>query len=156
MSVITIAGTDYNLPEQGTNPPWGTDLSAIITALTAVTNTLNGPADILTTSFTITNNTPSVSNVTGAAFDTASVRSAIISYSLYRSSTTTEMCETGQIYLSYKSTAGAWEIAQYYSGTSGVVFTITAGGQLQYTSTNFGGSSYVGKMKFNAKSFLQA
>lgn len=152
---VVISGTTYSIPVQGTPPAWGDDLNSLLQALVAVANTSAGPADILTTNFTIANNVSGATNVTGAAFDTSSVRSSIISYSIYRSTTTTEMSESGQIYICYKSTAATWELAQNYAGTSGVIFSITNGGQIQYTSTNFGGTSYVGKMKFSAKSFLQ-
>lgn len=153
---INIAGTNYNLPQQGENPPWGSDLSDLIQALASVTNSLSGPADILTTNFTILNNVVAPANVTGCAFSTSTVRSAIISYSIYRSSSTTETSECGQIYITYSSTAGTWELAQNYAGNSGVSFSITNSGQLQYLSSAFGGINYAAKMKFSAKSFLQA
>lgn len=153
---ITISGTTYSIPEQGQDAPWGEDLTSYLQALGAVAQTVSGTGDIGTTSFTIANNQSSVANVTGCSFDTATVRSAIIQYSIYRSSSTTEMSEAGHIYATYKSTAGTWEIAQSYVGTSGVTFTMTNAGQLQYVSTNFGGTGYVGKMKFSAKAYLQA
>ena len=153
---VIIQGSTYNLPVQGDSPPWGTDLTDLLNALIAVSNPSIGPADITTTSFTIANNVASPTNVSGAAFNTAIVRSAILSYSIYISTSINELCETGQIYLSYKSTAGSWELAQNYSGSSGVIFSITSSGQLTYTSSNISGTSYVGKMKFNARAFLQA
>lgn len=154
-TVVSISGTDYNLPSAGQSPPWGADLADIITALVAVANTVSGSADIINTSFTIANNTAVASNVTGAAFDTSLVRAFILQYSIYRYSTTTEMSEVGTLYGAYKSSAGSWELAQTYAGSSGVTFTITAGGQLKYVSTSFSGSSYSGKMKFSAKAYLQ-
>lgn len=156
MSVpVTIGGTTYSLPNQGQSPPWGEDLDAILLALINVANSVAGSSDILNTSFTVANNVGSATNVAGLSFDTASVRSAIVSYSIYRNSTTTEMSEVGQIMITYKSTAATWELAQNYAGTSGVTFTITNAGQIQYTSTNFSGTGYSGKLKFSAKAFLQ-
>lgn len=152
---VTINGSTYNIPEQGQSPPWGSDLSSILEAIVESINSTNGSADILITSFNLTNNQSSAANVTGLVFDTTQVRSAIISYSIYISTTTNEKSECGQIYITYKSTAGTWELAQYNVGTSGVVFTITNSGQIQYTSTNVSGASYSGKLKFSAKSFLQ-
>lgn len=152
---VVISGTTYNLPVQGQNPPWGSDLSDIISALVTTINGLSGSSDILTTNFTIVNNQSSVANVTSLSFSTTAVRSAIVSYSIYRSTSTNEASECGQIYVTYKSTAGTWEIAQNYAGSSGVVFSITNTGQIQYTSTNLAGTGYVGKMKFKAITFLQ-
>jgi hypothetical protein len=153
---VTINGTTYSLPTQSTNPPWGEDLSSIIEALVEVANDSFGPADILTTNFNIANNQGSVANVSGLSFSTSEVRSAIISYSVYRSTNSAESSECGQIYITYKSTAGTWELAQNYAGSSGVTFTITNAGQVQYTSTNMAGTGYSGKLKFNARAFLQA
>lgn len=155
MSVVTIAGTDYNLATQGTNAPWGSDLSDIITALVAVADSSQGAADILPTSFSLTNNTAAPANIVGAAFDTSIVRSAILQYSIYISTSLNELSECGQIFITYKSVGNSWELAQNYAGSSGVVFTITPSGQLQYTSSNVTGAAYSGKLKFSAKAFLQ-
>lgn len=153
---VNINGTTYNLPTQSESPPWGDDLDALLQALIAVSTSAIGPADILTTNFTVANNVAAPTNVMGLSFDTSTVRSAIVSYSIYRSSSTTEMSEAGQMLLTYKSTAGTWELAQYDVGSSGVTFTITNAGQVQYTASNFGGINYVAKMKFKATTFLQA
>lgn len=152
---IVINGTTYSLPEQGQLAPWGEDLSALIEALANSVNTFLGPADILLTTFNVANNVTSATNVTGAAFDPSQVRSAILSYSIYRSTSSTEAAETGQLLLTYKTQASAWDLAQTFGSASGVTFTITAGGQIQYTSSNLGGTGYVGLMRFSAKAFLQ-
>lgn len=154
-TTVVIAGTTYNIADQGLSPPWGQDQHDLLVAITTQLNSIVGSSDIGLTTFTIANNTSSVANVTGLSFDTSTVRSAIAQYSIYRNSSTTETSECGQIYATYKSVAGTWEIAQSYTGSSGVVFSITSAGQIQYTSTNFSGISYTGTMKFTGKSFLQ-
>jgi hypothetical protein len=155
MSQVTINGTTYTNPEQGTTPPWGDDLHDLIEAIVTSLNSVVGSADILLTNFNIANNQAVAANVVGASFDTSQVRSAIISYSISRSTSSSELVECGQIYINYKNSTGTWDLAQNYGGSSGVTFTITNGGQLQYVSSNMSGTSYVGKMKFSAKSFLQ-
>lgn len=153
---LTINGTVYPFPTQGDSPPWGDELTSSVAAIVSGLNTLIGAGDILTTIFTIANNQSSASNVTGLAFDNSTVRSAAIFYSIYRSSNTpSEYSETGTIYITYKPTAGSWELAQVGVGSSGVTFTITSSGQIRYTSTNIGSGAYVGKMVFKASSFLQ-
>lgn len=152
---VVISGATYDLPQQGQNPPWGDDLSSLILALINIANSSSGPSDILTTNFSLANNVAAPANVTGLFFDPSTVRSAIISYSLYRSTNSNEVSEAGQIIITYSSTAGTWELAQYDVGASGVVFSITNSGQVQYTSSNVIGASYSGKLKFSAKSFLQ-
>jgi hypothetical protein len=153
---VTLNGSTFNIPNQGENPPWGEELTDLLVELVEVSNSSVGTADVLLTSFTVANNQSSAANVTGASFDTSQVRSFIMQYSIYRSTSTNELSEVGHLYGTYKSTAGTWDLAQTYSGSSGVTFTITSAGQIQYTSTNVSGSSYSGKMKFKATAFLQA
>ncbi len=153
---VTISGTTYSLPQQGESPPWGDELSDLLQALISVANNTSGTGDILLTSFNLANNVASPTNVTGMTFDTSTVRSAIIQYSIYRSTNSNETSECGNMYVTYSSTAGTWELAQNYAGSSGVIFTITNAGQIQYVSSNLSGTGYVGKLKFLAKAFLQA
>lgn len=152
---VTINGTDYNVPVQGQNPPWGEDLTDVIVALAAGVNSVFGSADIPTTSISVANNQVAVANVTGASFDPTQVRSAIIQYSIYRSTTLAEKSECGHIYLTYYSVANTWELAQNHVGEADVTFTITAGGQLQYVSSLLAGASYTSKLVFSGKAFLQ-
>lgn len=152
---ITISGTTYSLPDQGDPGPWGDDLSDLVEALATVVDSLSGTGDILNTTFTVANNQSSVANVTGLTFDTGTVRSAIVTYSVYRSTTTTEKGETGFLLLTYLSTAAAWTITRYANDDAGLVFTVTDAGQVQYTSDNMSGSSYSGTMKFKASAFTQ-
>lgn len=152
---VTIQGTTYTLNQQSDNAPWGEQLSDLLQTIVDVANNSVGPNDILTTSFSIANNVSSATNVNGLNFDPSQVRSAIINYSLYRHTNSNELSECGQILITYKTTAGTWELAQTYAGSSGVTFTITNTGQIKYTSTNVSGSSYTGKMKFNARAFTQ-
>lgn len=153
---VTIAGTSFVLPQQGDSPPWGDELSSILEALISVANNVVGTGDILTTSFALANNISSVTNITGLSFDTSQVRSAIINYSIYRSTNSNELSECGIMIATYKSTANTWEFSQYSVGDSNVTITLTTSGQFQYTSSNLSGTSYSGKMKFSARAFLQA
>lgn len=107
-------------------------------------------ADAFTSgSFTVANNQGSAANVTGLSFSGASVKAVSIQYRIRRSTDTNELAETGTIRLVYKDTADTWFIDQTYAGEdSGVTFTVTSGGQVQYTSTNVSGASYVGSMLF--------
>lgn len=156
MSVqLTIGGVVYDFPVEGTDPSWGENVTDAVTAIVDVLNNLGGTGDILTTSFNTANNVSSPTNVTALSFDTSQIRSAVITYSSYRKTSLSELSETGIILITYKSIAATWELAQYSVGDSGMVFTITNAGQVQYTSSNLSGTSYVGKLKFSAKVSLQ-
>lgn len=152
---ITISGTDYQLPQQGENPPWGKDLADLIEAMCDVLNSLSGTGDILTTNFTVANNQSAAANVNGLTFDVGTIRSAIVTYSVYRSTSLSEKGETGFLLLTYLTTANAWTVARYTNSDAGMIFSVTDTGQVQFTSDNMSGTSYVGKMKFQAKAFPQ-
>lgn len=154
-STITISGTNYSLPAQSDSPAWGENLSSIITALASVASNQAGTGDITLTSFVPANNQSSVANVTGLSFDSSLIRGAIIEYSIYRYTASSELSEVGNLYVSYKNSAGSAELAQTHVGSSGITFSITSGLQIQYTSTNMAGAGYTSKMQFRAKAFVQ-
>jgi hypothetical protein len=156
-TTITINGADYNLPSQTDNPPWGEELSSLIAALSTVVSSLQGSGDLSLTSFNIANNQSSAANITGASFDVGQVRSAIIAYSVYRSTADVGASECGQIMITYNSFDSTWRLSQFNVGDSGMTFSITSGGQIQYTSSNLSGASYAGVMRFKTTAtFLQS
>jgi len=101
------------------------------------------PGDISQTSFTAADNQSSPANVTGLAFANGSVRSFFTQLSIVRNST----------YAIYRlegiQKGSSWEMSQNYTGDdTGLVFSITTGGQIQYTSSNTG---FTATLKFRAQ-----
>jgi hypothetical protein len=121
-----------------------------------ITATLSGSAsgnlakatgDIDLTTFAPANNQASPANVTGLAFANASVESAIVFYSVVINATT-PLYERGTLNLVQK--ASSWDMAQTFNGDNSlVVFTVTAAGQVQYTTPNYAGFTSA-KMGFRA------
>ncbi len=92
--------------------------------------------DIAETSFAAANNQASPANVTGFAFANATVRSfeALVSIQLDAATDAYEVRTLRGI-----QKAAVWDMSETSNGDdSGVVFSITAGGQIQYTSPNAG------------------
>ena len=85
---ITIGSETYQLPQMGSSPPWGEELSDLIEAMADGINTTSGAADITETSAPITN-VAGAKDIQGLAFDPAVVRSAEISYNISRTITKT-------------------------------------------------------------------
>jgi hypothetical protein len=152
---VTLSGTTYTLPQQNDEAPWGENLSELIEALVTAVDSINGDGDILDTEISIANNQSSVASVTGLTFDVGTVRSAVVTYSVYRSTTLSEKGECGILLLTYLSTANAWNISRYSNDDSGIVFTVTDAGQVQYTTDNMSGASYTGTLTFKADAFVQ-
>jgi hypothetical protein len=107
------------------------------------------------TDFTIVNNQSTAANITGLSFSSASVKSAIIEYFAQRITTSTgavELVETGSLIASYLPTSNTWQITRLPSdGDVGLTFSITAGGQVQYTSTNITGTASISKFSFRVR-----
>jgi len=157
---LTIDNITYNYPGAGEDPGWGEDATGWAEGVTNVVNTLQGPGDILETTFNIANNQISPVNVNGLAFDTGVVRSAKITYSIYRISTANPSgnTESGTIDIVYDDSATSgnkWLIIQEAAGDSGVLFDITDSGQFTYTSTDINSTGYSGIMKFKASTLGQ-
>ena len=101
---LTVNGVSYKYPDQGENPDWGQNAVDWAEAVTNIISTLSGSDDVQRTSFTIQNNVPTLTNVTGLAFSTGTVRSCFIDYSIYRFAQdsvngTTEVREIGHFKL---------------------------------------------------------
>lgn len=154
---LIVNNTPYSYPTAGDEPGWGEDATGWAEGVTDVLSDLLGPNDILETAFNIANNQVAVADVTGLIFNAASVRAALISYSVFRVSSTnlSGHTETGTIQLIYDNNIG-WSINQgNILGSAGITFTVTPAGQIQYTSTDIGSISYVGTCKFRAKCLQQ-
>jgi len=115
-------------------------LKGIDTALSSITGV---SGDIAHTSFNALDNQVSPQNITGFSFNNAVVRSFDAIVSVTRGST------YAHYRLSGIQKAATWEVVQDGVGDdTGITFSITTGGQLQYTSTNTGSNATI---KFRAQ-----
>lgn len=152
---IVISGATFYVPTQSESAPWGDDLHDTVVALAEAVASTSGSSGIPLTTFQLANNQSSSANLTGFSFDVSQVRSFIAQYSLYRATSISEESEVGTIYGTYSSVAATWDFSPQLGGSSTISFSITSGGQVQYTSGNLSGSSYQGQIKFMAVVFLQ-
>jgi hypothetical protein len=97
----------------------------------------------------IANNQVSVANVSNLVFDGAVAKKFIVDYGLYRSTDTTSLAQAGRLRGVYNEEDAEWYLSDDYSGqNAGVTFSITNGGQIQYTSSNISGTGYVGTLEY--------
>jgi hypothetical protein len=123
-------------------------VSGVTSAIQTQINNLISTGDLNQTSFSAVNNQAAAANVTGLAFANASVRS-------FEAQVSVTILATGNLYEVFTLRGiqkdASWDLAQTSNGdTSGIVFTITSAGQVQYTSTNVSGFTS-NTMKFRAK-----
>lgn len=152
MPILTIAGTPYNYPDEGTEPGWGSDATDWAQAVTDVINTLVAPGDILQTTFTLQDNTATPTIVSGLRFDPTVVRAANITYSVNRNGQN----QAGLLLLNYNqsgATGSKWVITEANKiGDVGVTFSIDDTGQVYYLSTSTG---FTAAITFAAKTLNQ-
>jgi hypothetical protein len=158
---LVIQNIPYQYPVSGDSPGWGEGATGWAEGVTAVLNDLVSPTDILQTTFNVSNNVITGTNVTGLSFNTGLVRAAFIQYSIYRVSTSNPsgQSEGGimiAVYDNSASTGNKWSLTQGpTNGNAGVLFTMTDSGQLQYTASDIGTPGYSGVMKFKATTLAQ-
>lgn len=157
---ITINNQTFNIPVPGEDPGWGEDTTAWIEEISKVVNSLFGSGDILESSSSIANNQSVAQVITGLAFDPATVRAAVVEYSIYRLSDSAQSgnAESGFILAVYDNNASSgsqWTIARDHNGEAGVTIDITDAGQFTYLSDDIGTSNYSGVMTFKARALSQ-
>lgn len=99
---------------------------------------------------TISNNVTTQS-VTALLYDSSTMRGSHVRYVVDRGSDTTSnrVRQIGELIISYDRANTKWLISEgVMQGDAGVTFSITTGGQVQYTSTNISGANYYGNIYF--------
>lgn len=93
-------------------------------------------------------------------FDLDVINSAVIDIDIYRKDSIQEKVATGKIYLIGKASAGTYELIPELRGDTdeiGTVFNLSLISgkkyKLQYNTSNFIGSSYIGKATYKIKTF---
>lgn len=156
---LTVNNTTFPYPDTGDEPGWGDGASGWAAEVTQVLEQVQGTNDIPESTFNIANNTTSKADIVGFVFNPSAVRSAVVDYSVYRTTNTTELAEKGTLELIYKNggTVGAkWSIGRVIFGDdAGIEITMTDAGQAQYTSSNMSGTSYTGTIVFEGTAILQ-
>jgi hypothetical protein len=158
---LTVNNIPFSYPVPGDSPGWGAGATAWATEVTTVLDNLLGPNDILQTTFPLANNVTSPTNVTGLIFNTGQVRAAFIEYSIYLTSTSNPsgQSEAGLMIAVYDNSAGTgnkWSLTMGpVNGDSGVTFTMTDAGQIQYQSPNIGATGFSGVIHFRATALAQ-
>jgi len=156
MAQLTVGNQIFNYPDPGEEAGWGEDATGWAEAVTAALSALIASGDILPTSLVLQNNQSTAADVTGLFFNANTIRAANINYAVYRISNTTNpgLAESGLLMLDLNDTApvgSKWTLIQIKNGDGGVAFSVTDGGQVQYTSTDIGLTGYTGVINFSAK-----
>lgn len=109
--------------------------------------------------FTLVNNQSAPADVTGLRFDKRGVAQATVTYLVQRVTTggsAAELIESGIFTCAYRPTSESWDISavnEHSPDDAGITFTITADGQVQYTTTNETGTPLISNLFWRASTF---
>ncbi len=105
----------------------------------------------------IANNVGSVTDITGMKFNSTKQNHAVVEYLIQRVTTSTgatALYAAGSFHVVYKASAGTWHIVAIGTpgpDSSGITFSITASGQVQYLSSNITGTANISKITWRAR-----
>lgn len=108
-------------------------------------------------SFALANNISTPTDIIGARFDKRGVTQAVVEYMIQRVTTgvgAIEKIESGILIFVYRPTSLDWDIVVVSEETpddAGINFSITADGQVQYTSTNETGTPLISNLFWRAR-----
>ena len=151
---LKVNNISFEYPEQGEQQPWGEAATGWASEVTDLLASFKNEADILETTVSILNNQSTLANVLGLSFDSNTVRAFAMEAVIIRPYTGSSKYE--KVILNGLNTeTGGWILEQESIGDdSGVEFSITVGGQVQYTSTSLSGGTS-GTIKYQAKTVLK-
>lgn len=157
MPTLIINNIPIAFPNDAASPDWA---PAVIAFAVAVANSLGNvvnPSDVFPQVFSI-NSYNSASNISipALSFPTATVLAVFIHYAVYRTTSSANASEAGDIILLYNpnnATGSKWTLSQgNITGIGGQIsFNVTDGGQVQFSTTALAGSGHTGVISFDAR-----
>lgn len=157
MPVLVVQGQVIDLGNSGSDPNWAPALIAFCTAVAAALQGVAGDFDVSPQIFTLDAYNPGVNvAIPLLNFPVSNVLSVQISYSVVRTTTTTNVTDAGVLTMVYNATNpvnAKWELNRTGNtdGGAGITFSVTDAGIVQFTTTTLGGLSHQGKLCYSGK-----
>lgn len=154
---LTIQGQVIQFPSDSQDPDWAPGIIAFAQAVATALQGVAGTYDVSPQIFTLDSYNPGVNvAIPLLNFPVSNVRSVIVYYSLYRSTSSANAGDAGQLQLAYipsNGTGNKWEIIRQGTDDSGggITFTVTDAGQVQFTTNTLAGTGHSGKLSYSAK-----
>ena len=150
---LVVGNETFLYPENGTSPieDWGQNASDWAQAITDIVGDIFAPGDITLTTFPLSDNITSFTNIVGLKFSTTTILAAKVEYTIKRIVGATTYTEYGVILGTFDGTI--FSISQEAVGDAGITFDVTNLGQFQYKSTNLSHTSCI--LKFKASTIAQ-
>jgi len=127
--------------------------------LAAIRNLAAGGPVVAPLKVNILNNQSAQQNIVGLLLDNAKIDTARFIVSVYVKSDSIELQASGELWISWKPIAAAWQLTFEPRGDldHGILFFIdNTSGQVSYKSSNIAGTNYVGTLRVGLASLIQA
>lgn len=155
---VIIAGQVISLPSVDEDPNWAQGLVEFMQQVALALSSTIGTFDVVPQIYNMVSNTNTGVDIPSLSFSSAEVRSAIVTYSIFRSTDTNNEAETGILELIFNEDAATnskWEMSRVFTGSSTVQFFVNDAGQISFSSDALVGSNYAGNIVFKASVLQQ-
>lgn len=156
---IIVNGQVISLPSIDQDPNWAAGVVRAFQAIAEALNASVGPYDLVPQEYLMVSNANSNVAIPSLSFPIANVRSAQVSYAVFRKTDSASQAESGILELVYNAEASVgqkWQLSRTFTGSSTVTFTVDDVGQISFSSVTLAGTNYIGNIVFSATTLLQS
>jgi hypothetical protein len=163
LPTIIINGSVIDFPNSSASPDWSHSVISFAQLVADALAISVNAFDVSPQTYTLDSfNSASNVSIPTLSFPTSAVRSVFIHYSVYRTTSSANLDEAGDLIAIYNpnnSTGMKWTMTRgnMTSSTNGaqILFNMTDVGQLQFSTTPLAGSNHVGRIAFDARALPQ-
>lgn len=161
MPEIIIGSTVVDFPDSAESANWAPAIIQFAEAVAEQLDLVSGTFDVAPQTYNIDAfNTATNENIPTLSFSTSSVRAVFIQYYVYRSTSSANADEAGDMIAVFNANNGSglkWTLTQGNRTGPGanISFNVTDSGQFQFTTTALAGSSHTGRIGFVARALEQ-
>lgn len=160
MPIITIKGTEIDIPSSGASPNWSPAIIEAFQAIADAVNSVTATFDVAPQAQNIDANNASTNiDLNNLIFPSADVRAATIYYTVYRITEPSgppdgqEVTEAGTLEISYNASRPVtqkWELVRSGQNEAYIDFNITDLGQIRFSTTALTGINHTGIVSYRA------
>jgi len=155
---IIVNGQVIEIPATNADPNWAQGIVQALEQLALAVNASIGTFDVAPQRYNMVANVNNDVNIPNLAFSSDVVRSAVVTYSIFRATDSANEAETGTLELIYNGDASPgskWEMSRTFTGSSTVTFMVDDNGQISFSSELLAGSDYQGNIVFKGSALQQ-
>lgn len=160
MPIITIQGTIIDAPNVAADPNWAPAIIQFMQAVELALRVTTGDFDVAPQTLNIDSYNPGTNvNIDELSFSVADVRDVTISYAVVRSTSLSNVSESGTfraVYNSANPIGNKFEVTRVARGDASISLAISDTGQVSFSTSALSGTGHAGTLIFSAKALQNA